>query len=57
VVRLEPDGRGSLHGTSSTAILTGMASAIFDTHSFVKRLTAVRMPEQQAEIWPRSRRG
>lgn len=27
-----------------------MASAIFDTHAFVKRLTAAGMPEQQAEI-------
>jgi len=27
-----------------------MASAIFDTHSFVKRLTAAGMPEPQAEI-------
>jgi len=26
-----------------------MASAIFDTHAFVKRLTAAGMPEQQAE--------
>jgi hypothetical protein len=27
-----------------------MASAIFDTHAFVKRLIAAGMPEQQAEI-------
>jgi hypothetical protein len=27
-----------------------MASAIFDTHAFVKRLTAAGMPEPQAEI-------
>jgi hypothetical protein len=27
-----------------------MASAIFDTHAFIKRLTAAGMPEQQAEI-------
>jgi hypothetical protein len=27
-----------------------MVSAIFDTHAFVKRLTAAGMPEQQAEI-------
>ncbi len=27
-----------------------MASAIFDTHAFVKRLTAAGMPEAQAEI-------
>jgi hypothetical protein len=27
-----------------------MATAIFDTHAFVKRLTAAGMPEQQAEI-------
>lgn len=27
-----------------------MASAIFDTHSFVKRLTVAGVPEQQAEI-------
>lgn len=27
-----------------------MASAIFDTHSFVKRLSAAGMPEPQAEI-------
>lgn len=27
-----------------------MASAIFDTHAFVKRLTTAGMPEQQAEI-------
>jgi hypothetical protein len=27
-----------------------MASAIFDTHAFVKRLTGAGMPEQQAEI-------
>lgn len=27
-----------------------MASAIFDTHAFVKRLTAAGMPERQAEI-------
>ena len=27
-----------------------MASAIFDTHAFVKRLTAVGMPLEQAEI-------
>ena len=26
-----------------------MASAIFDTHAFIKRLTAAGMPEQQAE--------
>ena len=30
--------------------LLAMASAIFDSHSFVKRLTAAGMPEQQAEI-------
>ena len=27
-----------------------MTTAIFDTHSFVKRLTAAGMPEPQAEI-------
>ena len=27
-----------------------MASTIFDTHAFVKRLTAAGMPEQQAEV-------
>jgi hypothetical protein len=27
-----------------------MASVIFDTHAFVKRLTAARMPIEQAEI-------
>jgi hypothetical protein len=27
-----------------------MANAIFDTHAFVKRLTAAGMPEAQAEI-------
>lgn len=27
-----------------------MASAIFDTHAFVKRLVGAGMPEQQAEI-------
>jgi hypothetical protein len=27
-----------------------MASAIFDTHAFVKRLTAAGMPVEQAEI-------
>jgi hypothetical protein len=27
-----------------------MASAIFDTHAFIKRLTAAGMPEEQAEI-------
>jgi hypothetical protein len=27
-----------------------MATAIFDTHAFIKRLTAAGMPEQQAEI-------
>jgi hypothetical protein len=27
-----------------------MASAIFDTHAFIKRLTAAGMPEAQAEI-------
>jgi hypothetical protein len=27
-----------------------MPGAIFDTHAFVKRLTAAGMPEQQAEI-------
>jgi hypothetical protein len=27
-----------------------MASAIFDTHAFIKRLTAAGMPEQQAEV-------
>ena len=27
-----------------------MASAIFDTHAFIKRLIAAGMPEQQAEI-------
>jgi hypothetical protein len=27
-----------------------MASAVFDTHAFIKRLTAAGMPEQQAEI-------
>ncbi len=27
-----------------------MATAIFDTHAFVKRLTAAGMPEQQAEV-------
>jgi hypothetical protein len=27
-----------------------MASAIFDTHGFVKRLTAAGMPAEQAEI-------
>lgn len=27
-----------------------MASAIFDTHAFVKRLIAAGMPERQAEI-------
>jgi hypothetical protein len=27
-----------------------MASAIFDTHALIKRLTAAGMPEQQAEI-------
>jgi hypothetical protein len=27
-----------------------MASAIFDTHAFVKRLTGAGMPEPQAEI-------
>ena len=26
-----------------------MASIVFDTHAFVKRLTAVGMPEEQAE--------
>ena len=26
-----------------------MAAALFDTHAFVKRLTAVGMPEAQAE--------
>jgi hypothetical protein len=27
-----------------------MAGAIFDTHAFIKRLTAAGMPEEQAEI-------
>ena len=27
-----------------------MATAIFDTHAFIKRLTAAGMPEAQAEI-------
>jgi hypothetical protein len=27
-----------------------MASAIFDTHAFIKRLIAAGMPEQQAEV-------
>ena len=27
-----------------------MTAAIFDTHAFVKRLTAVGMPEAQAEV-------
>lgn len=27
-----------------------MASAIFDSHTFVKRLTTAGMPEQQAEV-------
>jgi hypothetical protein len=27
-----------------------MASAIFDTHAFIKRLTAAGMPERQAEV-------
>jgi hypothetical protein len=27
-----------------------MAAALFDTHAFVKRLTAVGMPEAQAEV-------
>jgi hypothetical protein len=27
-----------------------MASAIFDSHAFIKRLTAAGMPEPQAEI-------
>jgi hypothetical protein len=27
-----------------------MASVIFDSHAFIKRLTAAGMPEQQAEI-------
>jgi len=30
--------------------MDAMASAIFDTHAFVKRLTAAGMPEAQAEI-------
>jgi hypothetical protein len=30
--------------------ISTMASAIFDTHAFVKRLTAAGMPEAQAEI-------
>ena len=27
-----------------------MTSMVFDTHAFVKRLTAVGMPEEQAEV-------
>jgi hypothetical protein len=27
-----------------------MASVIFDSHAFIKRLTAAGMPERQAEI-------
>ncbi|MFN3075691.1 MAG: hypothetical protein ABT940_02195 [Alphaproteobacteria bacterium] len=27
-----------------------MSTAIFDTHAFIKRLTAVGMPEPQAEV-------
>ena len=33
-----------------TEIRLAMASAIFDTHAFIKRLTAAGMPEQQAEV-------
>ncbi len=29
-----------------------MASAILDTHGFVKRLMAAGMPEPQAKFWP-----
>ena len=36
--------------TPPEATLRTMASAIFDTHAFVKRLTAAGMPVEQAEI-------
>lgn len=30
--------------------MTTMTAVIFDTHSFIKKLTAVGMPEKQAEV-------
>ena len=35
--------------TPLNLIVETMASIVFDTHAFVKRLTAVGMPEEQAE--------
>ena len=35
--------------TPSNLIVETMASIVFDTHAFVKRLTGVGMPEEQAE--------